>query len=128
MPYYDVAFGYTDSCQCDSGEGVTITYYVDGDKANKQLMEADSTVEKLLKEAGVNSKHAYGYPDGSLYKYIKTDLDEEQLRQTLEKIFQGTDIRISQIYKSCPLEKPYKSRLVNGKCVEVKTLMEYFNY
>lgn len=45
MPYFDVAFGYTDYCQCDAGGGITITYYVDEDKANKQLMEAEESRE-----------------------------------------------------------------------------------
>lgn len=128
MPYFDVAFGYNNYCQCDHGKGLTITYYIDEDKANKQLVSAERIVEKLLKEAGITFKHAYSYPDGSLYKYIKTDLDEGQLRQTLERIFQGAEVHVNQIYKSCPMENPYKFRKVDEKCVEVKTLMEYFSY
>jgi hypothetical protein len=126
MAYFDVSFDYPHTCACKSGEGWSILYHVDEKKANQQLIKAEKIVEAALKKTKLNFKHAYCYPDGSLYKYVKTDLTEERLRQVLTNALQGTKVGVGFIYKECPLSDPFKVKKVGGQFVKCRTLWEYF--
>jgi hypothetical protein len=46
--------------------------------------QLDTLVERALKSAKLKYAHAYSYPDGSMYKYIKSNFYHEQLCGTIK--------------------------------------------
>jgi hypothetical protein len=66
--YFNVSFSY---------QGPTVNIIGEdefSDRASDAVQKADHIVTDKLKGAGVKFKHAYAWPDGSLYKYVMTDL------------------------------------------------------
>ena len=113
MAYFIVEFSYT---------GPRVNIISDNkatDDASDALIAADQLVmDKLQLEQGIQCKHAYSWPDGSLYKYVKTDLEQEQLTQLLNRVFEGSGIQVTSVAANQPGDDPMKHGC--------RTLDEYF--
>jgi len=110
--YFNVSFSYQGPCVNIIGEDEA------SNRASDACQKADHIVTDTLKGASVRFKHAYAWPDGSLYKYVMTDLDQPELRQQLNKLFENSEVSISTIYESKPEDDPWKCG--------IKTVAEYF--
>lgn len=49
--------------------------------------------------AGIEMIHQYSWPDGSLYKYIRADINPETIQDVLEFLFKSTKLRIETVYQ-----------------------------
>jgi hypothetical protein len=107
MNYFMVQFGY---------EGPHSNLAVGGD-ANAACFVASDEAETLLRGIpGIKVAHAYGWPDGSCYKYVCGDMTAEELQREAHKRLKG--ILYSVLVNPQDSEKnPWKS----GH----KTLREY---
>jgi len=52
-------------------------------EASELAWDLSFKIEKTLKNAKLEYRHAYAFPDGSMYKYIKSNFYYEQLRGTI---------------------------------------------
>lgn len=88
MKYYLVQFGYNST--------VTVSNPLDDDpatdQASKELYAADKLVEGIAAKNNLEIIHGYSWPDGSLYKYLKSELGEEEIKQIF--LDSGTDISV----------------------------------
>jgi hypothetical protein len=119
MNYYDVGFYYPGQLQNIPLDTET--------QADRDLIAAEKFVEEKLFKSDLTYAHAYSWPDGSLYKYIASELDQGELRNKLRSIFgDGQDpphISVENIYKSEPTEDPHKFNQATG--INYNTLQEY---
>jgi hypothetical protein len=102
MKYYMVLFSYPGPFDgtCSSPE------------ADEALSLAEKHVETVLKGGNIHFKHAYSWPDGSLYKYVQSELCASALWAILLELFRvsggnvsprfpdelAEDYRVSQVY------------------------------
>ena len=110
MPFYSVAFGY---------DGPTEVICSDETAAARALDKACSKVEQSLSEANICSKHQYAWTDGSLYRYVKSDLNNAGLRVALRQIFPTPELCVLSVDEVDPNSNPWK--------VGCKTVEEFFN-
>lgn len=75
--------------------------------AQKALSSAEKIVEEALTSLDLNWKHQYCWPDGSLLKWVKTDLDEKELQALLTATLPD-DVQISNIRIDDPECNPHK--------------------
>lgn len=107
MTYYDVAFCYP--VQEAEPDPPGFDYDNDFSNASKLLVKYEKLVEDTLAQAGVKFKHSYCWPDGSLYKFIETELEEKDLYTALSKLFENTRVYISaKMFKKEPSDDPHK--------------------
>ncbi len=87
MNYFDVNFSYNFAKRgvTAGGDGVFVhlALSVDENAESRALFDADKAVTEALEKAGIEFKHSYMYPDGSLYKRIRTELSKEELDRKL---------------------------------------------
>lgn len=86
----------------------TVEFYYQGPFANfpdstthpemQRLSAAESKAELGLVLNKIQFKHAYSWPDGSLYKYIRTELSEEEMLKKLKDIFNTPELGITKLY------------------------------
>lgn len=81
--------------------------------------KADIKVNAAAKRLGINMLHAYSWPDGSLYKYIKTELSADEVRMALDSQLYDSGVSVNSITERSGDEDPYKAYS--------KTLKEYFD-
>jgi hypothetical protein len=53
-------------------------------KASSAHFAADDLVHQQAKKSQVAIRHAYGWPDGSLYKYVRTSHSREEIQEIFE--------------------------------------------
>lgn len=107
MYYYQIEFDYYSS-----------SFHTDSREAEEDLYIAEKEVNRILKETKVLFKHAYCWPDGSLYKFVKCT--KEELEKVKDAFNNQSDIcRIRNIREQEPTTNPYKHGC--------STLEEYFN-
>jgi hypothetical protein len=53
--------------------------------ASQAYFKAEAIVLAALKKLRLEQKHAYGFPDGSMYKYVITDLPQAELEKILKE-------------------------------------------
>ncbi len=89
------------------------------DAAEKALDDAVKIVNDTLNSLDLKHAHQYCWPDGSLYKYIRSDLDVEALKKKLTNAFDNivSNVRLDILVLADPNEDP-------AKC-DYKTLAEY---
>jgi hypothetical protein len=63
------------------------------EEASRVLDKAESAVERKLNENNIQFRHAYSWPDRSLYKYVKTEKTVEELNN----IFIGNFLRFDDL-------------------------------
>lgn len=110
MNYYSVAFRY---------DGRTEVICGSDENASHALDKACSEVETALSEANICSKHQYAWTDGSLYRYVKSDLNLEKVSVMLRQIFHTPELCILSVDEVDPSSNPWK--------VGCKTVEEFFN-
>jgi len=97
----------------------------EGEAENKRLHSAEEYVEEQLRNHDIKFRHAYSWPDGSLYKYIQSDLELSALREQLLKFLGVGEVRLCQLDVTDPQEKPWKYNRRTRQ--EYATLEEYMN-
>jgi len=99
----------------------------ESEKAQRALTAAENEVDSALK--GLETKHAYSWPDGSLYKYIRIDgpVDISVLRQALAALLKPhPTVKVIDVCESSADSNPHKGC---PYCPEwMKTLEEYFDH
>ena len=108
--YYDVSFIYP---------GPTSNSIDDTFDESMANLDAGRIVMNAGKTLQLNMKHAYGWPDGSLWKFIKTDLSIDTIRDSLNLALEDNNISVGVIVEKDPASDPWKA----GS----KTLEDYFN-
>lgn len=58
----------------------------------KFMWELDSKVHKAIKDAGIQIKHEYSFYDGSLYKYVRTDSFEMDVKRAVFRALREADL------------------------------------
>ena len=107
MKYYMIDFGYDGPIgDCED---------IDASKAN---CDADKKVHVAAKALGFNMLHAYSWPDGSLYKYMMSDLSIQELKAAFDSQLNDSGVSANSITERHADEDPYKAYY--------KTLKEYF--
>ena len=105
MNYYTVAFCYpvpeVNDMDCDPNKVSNVSIV---------LSKYDELAEKAGRLAGLNIKHSYGWPDGSLYKYVQTELDHDAVKKLINAELQkmAPEMWVSHVQKTCPAFNPYK--------------------
>lgn len=119
--YYSVSFSYP-----RPGRYNNINYdnATDSDE-NKALNDANKIVESTLAILGINHRHYYSWPDGTLIKWIESDMELIPLREMLNRTF-CNDTRINFIETSNPNLNPYKYSHKLGR--EFYSLHEYMTH
>jgi len=101
MNYFSAEFGY-------SGSVVNIVSENEATKrADADLTKAIQEVEGALDRAGVEHLHAYAWPDGSLYRFIRTELDWPELHDKISAEL-GENLNLLSVYNKNPSDNPYK--------------------
>jgi hypothetical protein len=96
----------------------------DDDKPNGAMAAAGVAEQEamcILGLAGLRWKHAYSWPDGSLYHYVQWDAEKQDLDMVLNETMSRIQLRQItgfKLYPSDPKEDPHKA--------DCKTLEEYF--
>lgn len=73
--YFSISFAY---------KGRKCNFPIDEDHdPSLKLLAAEKAVEKLFETLKIDFLHEYSWPDGSLYKYVRTELDSETLKSKL---------------------------------------------
>lgn len=91
------------------------------DGAMQANWNAEREAAAILTLAGLRWKHAYSWPDGSLYQYVQWDAEKQDLDKVLNEAMGRIQLRHITGYKLYPAdadEDPHKS--------DCKTLEEYF--
>lgn len=115
MTYYQVQIFYTSKPRATLEE------------ASMHLGIIEAQVEKTLDESGLVWRHAYSWPDGSCYKWVKSDMDVGKLYPKMLETFAPIEGFVDvSITEDDPLSDPYKMKRVGEQFVDVKTLQEYF--
>lgn len=100
--YYSVSFLYDAAIRGLSGGGIHIGFYVDEHKENERLTKAMDFVDEALCELRLDYRHEYCYPDGSLYKFIRTEYGLIELTIALQSKLK--DMRFKIVPVSCLYE------------------------
>jgi hypothetical protein len=85
------------------------------DETNTNFNKAEDKVDAAAKSLGLAMRHEYGWPDGSLYKFVQTSMNEQELKDAFLKV----GVQVSEIYPREPTYDPKK--------YGVKTLEGWFN-
>ena len=133
MKYYDIEFGYYPGPYCGNPGPDRLSH--DASAAN---IAADELVEQAAEANGIEMMHAYSWPDGSLYKYIRTDkaltLDDLKRIFTITaelerpdpddaKVKEKITMRVSPSIREMPL---VKAQCIQGGSAFFVTLEERF--
>lgn len=95
---------------------------IEDEAANAAIGKAEREwvrIVKAMPDSGTKFLHAYCFPDGSFYKFVRTDKSETELKEYLRKHLEGSDLCLQKIYIEDPTDDPYK--------VGCDTLKEYFD-
>lgn len=90
MHYYSLDFHYH-SCNWNEVKGIKKNPDFELDHGSYFLICAEDYVHDLAEKAGIEMRHAYSWPDGSLYKYIRTPSPVSE--EDLKKKFLGSEPR-----------------------------------
>jgi hypothetical protein len=103
MQYYQISFNY---------RGPYDGYCV-SKAANRALSAAYDEADELLGLLRLRRKHAYSWPDGSLYFFVKTPLPQWELQVALDRRLRAFEPKhitaIEQIYIESPTKDPQKA-------------------
>ena len=66
--------------------------------ASRVNHRADDKVAEAANKIGVEMVHAYAWPDGSLYKFFRCNLEINDLRQALNKELKKDDMAVAGIW------------------------------
>lgn len=98
----------------------------DEDEAQENLdhLNAEKQVKKIGETLGYKVAHQYGWPDGSLYKWVRTDKTQREVtgewnKLISEQIDEGGLLRGVTVTEDDPNSDPWKSGC--------KTLAEYMD-
>ena len=69
-----------------------------GSESSIQCVEANESVERAMDDLGIEWRHAYTFPDGSLYKYARTEMSDAELQLKLDAALLEKEIRVNGIY------------------------------
>lgn len=130
MPIYSVQVYYSHKRFYFGGDGIHIDFASE-EESEKRHACVEAKVEERLDFARYTWRHEYSWPDGSIFKWIETDIDMDRLRADLDALFKTIEHYVEVIVTvSDPKEYPYKFRRdkKTGKFEEVKTLEEYMSY
>ena len=109
MNYFMVQFGY---------DGPT-SNFTEGVAADEACQTASDEAEAILQDIpGIEIAHAYGWPDGSCYKYARGKMTERELYQEASKRLQGLLYTVL-VTPVDPDRDPFKANC--------KTLREYMD-
>lgn len=98
MNYFQVSFSYP---------GPKCNIHIDRD-SDVACSSASNKLDLALHEAGIIHAHAYSWPDGSLYYYIATELEEHELHRQLNLLLKPHGIMVGRFYPADP-DELYKS-------------------
>lgn len=73
------------------------TSFPDEDETTKSALRYDALIERTLKEAGFDLRHQYSWPDGSCYKYVRSDKDGINLVQDMNRALDGTGCKAHSV-------------------------------
>jgi hypothetical protein len=91
------------------------------DAATVAACDAEVEAMCILGLARLRWKHAYSWPDGSLYQYVQWDAEKQDLNTILNETMARIQLRQItgfKLYPADPKEDPHKA--------DYKTLEEYF--
>jgi hypothetical protein len=111
MNYFQLGFGYV---------GSIVTIVSENKATHKASVELEAAIQKVMEALDaieVEHLHAYAWPDGSLYRFIRTEMGEQELCTKINEAL-GEGLCIEDVYVQSPEKDPYK-----GNC---NTLEEYF--
>ena len=112
MNYFHFEFNY---------DGSIVNIVSDNDathKASADLSAASNKAKEALNNLNIENLHAYAWPDGSLYRFVRTEMEENELWKAVNQAL-PEGVRISRIYSASADDDPHK--------MNCKTLEEYFN-
>lgn len=89
-------------------------------------INGEQFVESILANSGVEFLHEYSWPDGSCYKYVRSELTPEQLKKHLNLHFIPSTYSVGSVNKISENQKPYKANPSTYK--EFSSLKEYFDF
>ncbi len=123
MKYYSVSFSYPRPTPIAHapilGNDISIHFEEDEEAESSALSNAMGKVSAVLDKLNIEHKHCYCWPDGSLYQYIRTDKNENELYALINAELLQYNISVADIYPCEPTENPYKAFH--------KTLQSYFD-
>ena len=73
--------------------------YVNSPENDKETLNAwdhETAVEALLRANKIDWSHAYSWPDGSCYKYVRCESISD-IKGRLNKAFEGTEYRVNRV-------------------------------
>lgn len=116
MTYYNVGFKYVGprvNILGDDDDPATLA-------ADKALREAEKMLSDALAAADIDFRHAYAWPDGSLYKFVRTERSQTDLISDIELALKphAARIGIGEVLAIDSAHDPQKS--------DVRTVAEYF--
>ena len=81
-----------------------------GSESSVKCIEANEAVEKAMTDLEIEWRHAYTFPDGSLYKYVRTKLSDVDLECAINTALMDTGINVNHIYAYTDTDPddPYK--------------------
>lgn len=80
-----------------------------GGGASRALVTAEKAVVKTLARGGFDFRHAYSWPDGSLYFYLRTDLSGKEVEGQLEAAFPiESNVHVAKVHDALATENPHK--------------------
>lgn len=86
----------------------------------------DKFVEFVLTSSGVEFLHEYSWPDGSCYKYVRSNLTSDELKKHLNFYFIPSKYEIMKVIQVAESTNPYK---VNPNTYEkFSSIKEYFDF
>lgn len=100
MKYYSVGFSYPRQTNSDgSGDDE------EDAQASRDLWEAEDVLDSVFSSLGLESVHEYSWPDGSLYKFIRTNfMTASELRGLLHAVLLKHHMSVSGRCKEIPAD------------------------
>lgn len=121
MNYYCVSFNYQGikgmgACGELDGQGNEIG----PSQESIALSLAEKKLADVLIEAKIESRHQYSWPDGSLFKNIRGDFSKEELRSTLKKALDKTDLSVAHINSTKASKKTFRGYTLEEEFIRFK--------
>lgn len=86
MNYFSVSFLYRAAQRGVSVPGLHISFSVDEEAETEKLFAAEKKVKTLLDKENLEFRHEYSYPDGSLYRFVRSELSQNELEDKLKAL------------------------------------------
>lgn len=102
MNYFSIEFHYS------GPKGMGADESFNDSPIHKALADAEIHVVTKLAEAGIDWRHEYSWPDGSLYKFVRSNLPREELLESLRKLINKDDVNVASVTEISPNKDPLK--------------------